>query len=162
MKKALSLILVLVMCLSMCACASNVGTDDTANSNPTSNNNHPQATIINNDGKTESLTAGELYELMSANEVAFNKKYLGAQVTLIAKVTSIHGNAILDSHIVAAYITLEDGWRVEASSGKVVENLMPGDYVKVTGTIYSLWGYINLYISNGSETTIQPCSNESK
>lgn len=156
MKKVISFVLALVLCFGLCACASNVGTDDTANNNSTSNSNHPQATIINNDGKTETLTAGDLHKLNNENQVAFNKKYIGASVTLIAKVASVHGPTVWDGHNMAAYVQLEDGWIVEASSGKVVENLMPGDYVKVTGKICSVFGDIKLYITNSATTTIQP------
>lgn len=157
MKKAISILLVLVLCLSMCACNPNTNTDNAANNNNSdSYNNHPKATIINNDGETETLTAGDLHKLNNGNQVAFNKKYIGASVTLIAQVVSVHGKTVFNGHSMVAYVQLEDGWCVEASSSKVVENLMPGDYVKVTGKIYSVFGGIQLYITDSATTTIQP------
>lgn len=159
MKKAVSLILAIVLCLGMCACGSNNSNSTTTGTTTGTNSNidsHPKATIINNDGKTENLTAADLRKLNNGNQVAFNKKYIGAQVTLIAKVVKVHGKTVYNGHSMAAYVELEDGWLVEASSSKVVEDLMPGDYVIVTGQIYLVSMDIQLFITSNATTTIRP------
>ena len=160
MKKSVLLVLVLAITLSLCACGMKNADTDTAGSVTPESSVAPEksettATVINNDGITETLTARELIKIHDGNSVAFNKKYFEAEVTVIGTVESVHGTTVLNGHTMSAYIELEGGWRVEASSEDVVIDLLPGDTVKVTGHIYSAFGNVSLYIFNGYETSIQ-------
>lgn len=97
----------------------------------TTSNGNAKATITNNYGQTEYLTADELMDLKESNAVSFDDKYKGAHITIVDVVDSVKGERNL---------TLRSSfdWDVElAFSQDLMKSLKKGDKVRVDGKIYS-------------------------
>ncbi len=151
MKKALSLALALILCMNICACQSS-----TSNQSETQNEYaDPIATVVNNNGEAENLTASDIRKISHQNEVAFKNKYFGAKVTVIGEVEEVMSTTTINGITIEAGVSLKGGWEIEASKEEVM-NLMPGDIVKATGQIFWATFDVSLYRINGWETTVQP------
>ena len=135
MKKAISIMLVLVMALSLCACGKIV----------TSNAPSKSHVVVN--GETFSISDFE--KLVKDNNYKFENTYLGKTATVTGKVTKIDGamrhgnlNVYLD-----AVIVVEDTWYFEVNSdNSILNTLNVNDVVTVTGTISAdLYGDVYCY-----------------
>lgn len=112
--------------------------------------------VVNNGGEVEHIGAAEILRINNINEVQFKNKYYGASVTVVSEVLKVHGRTEYNGHMMEAYVELKGGWIVEVADEMDVASLMPGDIVKVTGDIFSAFGFhIHLYIVNDSTTTIE-------
>ena len=113
--------------------------------------------ITNNDGVVETLSSDNLCDIYSKNNIKFDDKYLGAPITVVSKIEKV-GSRTLDAsgHLMMAYVDLEGGWRIEASSTDVVADFDIGDTVKVSGNIWSAFMKpVEIYIINDHTTTIE-------
>jgi len=147
MSKIIALLLVAMSTLSLCACGNSNTSDKSNTSSETvqkqENTKKPEGTnnkdiveeqgyaiITNNEGETEKLTHDEL-KALHENAIAFDKKYVGARISVIDTVYSINNN-------VYAYMSLNNtfSWEVLVSENDdIVSKLNKGDVVKVTGII---------------------------
>jgi len=101
----------------------------------------PTATIINNIGETEYLTASELIEIQETNEIRFEDMYIGANVTLVAEIREI------DEEKIVLGETMMACWTVYNIDRDELVKYSTGDIVVVNGIIGELnfLGEVGLY-----------------
>lgn len=130
------------------------------------------AIITHKDGTIEKTTLKKVLDILAGNSLKFERDYNGASIVAYGKVQQISGKTDLSGHVVDGYICVgfydaskhQGGWpmqcwRVEASREDLefVSTLSIGDAVKISGVIWSGFGSsINIYISNGNTTKIEP------
>ena len=141
MRKLLVGILVLVMLFCFVGCGNNV-----------------KATVINNDGETEQLSAQELNSLSDGNSLSFKDKYVMAKVTVEGKIKEVRSSQTING-IYYDWSIVVNGGSVDWLVGKhnytntsidesFLSTLNVGDNVVVSGEIVGVdTFYCN--ISNG-------------
>ena len=105
------------------------------------------ATVVNNQGVTEQLTAKQLEDLKSSNAISFEKNYWSATVTVVGTVSEIKGKNILNGTYYDWSVTVEGGecdWfigKAQYTETTITEDflatLQVGDTVEITGDIVS-------------------------
>ena len=157
MKKIVLSVLILCMVICMASCGAANQSDDFTGGSSSSSKKGVTATVVTNDGERKSMTAEDLGEIYDANAVAFKNKYVGASVSFKAKVEKVNGRTMLEGYYMESYLELEDGWIVETYPSEV-EDLLPGDTVKVEGNIYSVdtrsFTTVKVYKVNGYTTSV--------
>lgn len=158
MKKVVLSLLVLCMLVCMVSCGTANQSDDfTGSGSSSSSKGSVTAIVITNDGERKSMTAQDLGDVYDANAVAFKNKYVGASVSFKAKVEKVNGRTMREGYYMESYLELEDGWIVETYPSEV-EDLLPGDTVKVEGNIYSVdtrsFITVQVYKVNGYTTSV--------
>ncbi len=97
------------------------------------------ASIANNEGETETLSANELIEIYNGNQAKFNKYYTGAEVNFTAAIESISLNQmtmISDANWGTGntVVLLEGGWCL-VNPPQDLADYMPGDKVQISAKI---------------------------
>lgn len=148
MKKVLITLLVMVMLFSFAGC----GSSDV------------KATVINNNGETEYLSAKELAEIKSDNSIAFEKNYWSCKVVVEGEIKEITSSKIINGTYYSWTITVEGGnadWFIgkgQYSESDVDEDFLAtlnvGDTVKISGDIVGA-NSMECNISNGTLQVIK-------
>ena len=143
MKKIFAVILTLAMLLCFVGC---VGSD-------------VKATVVNNDGATEYLTAKELAKISDENAIAFKNKYWCASVTVEGTIKEIKSLCTINGTTYQWAVYVEGGssdWfigKTSISKTTVTESLLGslnvGDKVKISGEIVGANSF-DCDISNGT------------
>ena len=143
MKKIFAVILTLAMLLCFVGC---VGSD-------------VKATVVNNDGATEYLTAKELAKISDENDIAFKNKYWCASVTVEGTIKEIKSLCKINGTTYQWAVYVEGGssdWfigKTSISKTTVTESLLGslnvGDKVKISGEIVGANSF-DCDISNGT------------
>ena len=118
MKKIVSLILVASLCMmSLVGCGDKKESDSSE-----SVSNKGIATVVTNQGETETVCAEDLMAACDGNEASFEKKYMGAEISFVGTVSKIktdadfyNGNDICSNQN-ASVIYFEEGWAVAVCS----------------------------------------------
>ena len=152
MKKLFAFIVLLLLIFSLTACATIAPEDDV------------YATVINNQGVTERLTAKQLENAKSENAIAFEKNYWSATVTVVGTVSEIKGKNILNGTYYDWSVTIEGGecdWfigKAQYTETTITEDflatLQVGDTVEITGDIVSA-SMGTCDISNGTVSCVK-------
>ncbi len=131
MKKTIVSALILLLVFSLSACSAKKA--------------DVYATVVNNQGVTEQLTAKQLEDLKSNNAISFEKNYWSATVTVVGTVTEIKGKNILNGTYYDWSVTVEGGecdWfigKAQYTETTITEDflatLQVGDTVEITGDI---------------------------
>ena len=150
MKRLFAILLSIVLVLSLCACNSTTESKTETD---------VKATVKNNDNKTEYLTAKELCDFSSNNNISFENKYWCAHATVTGKIKEIGGSCIINGHSYNWTLVIEGGacdWFIGSDkynkttvTKDFIANLNPGDTVEISGEIVGAsMGQVN--ISNGT------------
>lgn len=127
MKKFISFLIVIALVFSLSACG---GSDS-------------PATITDKDGNVVQMTAKELCKLEEENSARFESLYYGANIVFVGTVKKVFSNARFNGSLVVDGIEFEEGWEVHLHNSwydSMLLELNPGDKVKVTSQIYSVFG----------------------
>ena len=154
MKKLFALLLSLSLMVCLCACG--------GGGNPSDQDLTPKnvrATVHNNQGKTEYLTAKQLHDLSNSNNIAFMQKYQAAKVTVTGTVTEIGGLSNINGTDYRWTLTIEGGeydWFIgktnynkSSVTTDFLASLNIGDTVTISGEIVGA-GIFDVDISNGT------------
>lgn len=109
MKKAFTLLLVLVLALNLCACGKSETSEATKDSTVETTEKpklKAEAIIVNTNGETEETSAKDILKLRKENEAKFNALYDFASVKLTGTIKSI------SSDTYGKYIQINDKWKV--------------------------------------------------
>ena len=116
-----------------------------------------RATVVNNSGVTEYLTAEDLKSLYRGNSLAFEKDYWCAKVTVTGAVTEVSGPQIINGSDYDWTIVVDGDWFVgktkynESNITKdYLAELRVGDIVTISGEIVG--AFFDVDISNGTVT----------
>lgn len=148
MKKVLVALLVLAMVFSLFGCGAS----------------EIKATVINNNGETEYLSAKELAEIKDENSIAFEKNYWSCKVIVEGKIKEVTAAKFINGTYYSWTIKVEGGsadWFI--GKGKYNESnvdedflatLSVGDTVKISGDIVGA-NSTECDISNGTLQVIK-------
>ncbi len=156
MKKIFAFILSLVLITSLCAC----GTNTQTNSGSTTKTGI-KATVVNNDGNTEQLTAKQLCDFSDANKISFEKKYWCARVTVTGKIKKIESSTTINGTHYNWTLLIDGGdgnWFIgdqRFNTSTVTEDFLAslniGDTVEISGEIVGVSSsFKEVDISNGT------------
>ena len=133
MKKIITSLSLFLLIISLTACAT-IATE-----------NDVYATVVNNQGVTEQLTAKQLENIKSENAIAFEKNYWSATVTVTGAVKEITGKYILNGTYYDWTVTIEGGecdWfigKAQYTETTITEDFLAtlkiGDTIEITGDI---------------------------
>lgn len=148
MKKVFITLLIVTMLISLIGC----------------NASEIKATVINNNGETEYLSAKELAEIKDENSIAFEKNYWSCKVVVEGEVKEVTSSKIINGTYYSWTIKVEGGsadWFI--GKGKYNESnvdedflatLSVGDTVKISGDIVGA-NSTECDISNGTLQVIK-------
>lgn len=160
MKKLIAIILSLVLILSLCACGSSTSSNSSGSSNSKSNTTKDvKATVVNNKGETEYLTAKDLIDIQESNPLNFDNNYWSAKVTVTGTVNEIGGLSSINGTHYEWTLKVEGGecdwfigdgkYNTSTVSEDLLASLKKGDTVQISGEIVGAsFGQVD--ISNGT------------
>lgn len=140
-KKIFLVLLVLIIGLSTTGCGNSYASKD--------------ATVINREGKKETLTSKEICSVYDENDAKFKKYYAGAEISFIGTVSEVDSyfRENGDSRLWDA-ISFKEGFRVYLPYEEYdIADLSKGDVLYVKSNIYSGFdcGTLDLRGTGGSE-----------
>lgn len=165
MKKVLAILLSATLILSLCACkkVTNMEPGNSANANVNSTSDNTQknikATVHNNQGVTEQLSAKELLDIQNGNPLKFENDYWAAEVIVTGKITKIGGEEIINGSHYNWTLKIEGGegdwfigdgkYNTSSVSKDFIASLNTSDTVEISGEIVgAFFGEVD--ISNGT------------